>query len=375
MTLGGRRLAGLAAMAIAALAVGAGETSAASRVCRQLEAQLAGATGGTGSAAQVRKYDRAIERQREQLSKARANARRAGCTFTLFGRDRCSAINAQIERMETNLDSLQGTRSRLSGGGTSRSERARILASIEANGCRDSETVVASRRLPPALTARGRDGVSLFDQLRRDGDTTETTLMEQADGVYGPAGSYRTMCVRTCDGYFFPMSARSSGRDFGRDLQNCEAMCPGTEMQLYYQGANAENSDEMVSAASGEAYMSLPTAYQYKQVGVDRPAGCGCNPTKGFALLGDGAKPVDDRTASIPLPAGRPDPAADPETIANLEGGLDAATVGRLLKPKAALAAPPVDPADRKVRVVGPAFLPDQEGAIDLRAPGQKKVQ
>jgi hypothetical protein len=34
----------------------------------------------------------------------------------------------------------------------------------------------------------------------------------------------------------------------------------------------------------------------------------------------------------------------------------------------------PIDP-NRKVRVVGPTFLPDQAGAINLRAPGQKTTQ
>jgi hypothetical protein len=31
--------------------------------------------------------------------------------------------------------------------------------------------------------------------------------------------------------------------------------------------------------------------------------------------------------------------------------------------------------AERKVRVVGPAFLPDQGAAIDLRAPGRTEVR
>lgn len=35
----------------------------------------------------------------------------------------------------------------------------------------------------------------------------------------------------------------------------------------------------------------------------------------------------------------------------------------------------PHDPEQRKVRVVGPGFLPDPEGAIDLQAPVQKQVR
>jgi hypothetical protein len=67
------------------------------------------------------------------------------------------------------------------------------------------------------------------------------------------------------------------------------------------------------------------------------------------------------------MPAARPDPAADPETQANAEGGLDAATIRRLA------AAKREKPEDRKVRVVGPKFLPDPSAAIDLQAPAPTK--
>ncbi|RUX91332.1 hypothetical protein EN993_27390, partial [Mesorhizobium sp. M7D.F.Ca.US.004.01.2.1] len=54
---------------------GVAEPRAASRVCRQLEADLAAASrGGDGGPAMIRKYDAAIARQHEQISKARSQA-------------------------------------------------------------------------------------------------------------------------------------------------------------------------------------------------------------------------------------------------------------------------------------------------------------
>ncbi|OWK18471.1 hypothetical protein AJ88_05475 [Mesorhizobium amorphae CCBAU 01583] len=70
----GLRLTHLAALlgALAASVVGVTETQAASRACRQLEAQLAAASnGGGGKPGLIRKYDDAITRQRQQLAKAR----------------------------------------------------------------------------------------------------------------------------------------------------------------------------------------------------------------------------------------------------------------------------------------------------------------
>ncbi|RWC82692.1 MAG: hypothetical protein EOS32_32900, partial [Mesorhizobium sp.] len=115
--------------------------------CRQLEAELDASRGGGGGPAIIRKYDDAIARQREQMAKARNRASDAGCGFSLFSRNvnKCAAINANIDRMNANLDALLAKRERLSGGGTRR-DRSRILAALDANGCRDDE--IAPRRAP-----------------------------------------------------------------------------------------------------------------------------------------------------------------------------------------------------------------------------------
>src|SRR5438445_5114353 len=125
-----------AAMLLGLLLSGAAiaEPQAASRVCRQLEADLAAASrGGGGGPAMIRKYDAAIDRQREQISKARSQANSTGCGFSLFSRNinQCAGLNATIDRMNANLDSLQAKRAQLAGGG-SRRDRGRILAALDA---------------------------------------------------------------------------------------------------------------------------------------------------------------------------------------------------------------------------------------------------
>ncbi|SFO78177.1 Protein of unknown function [Mesorhizobium sp. NFR06] len=389
--------------ALAGSAVAATESGAASGVCRQLEAELAASRGDGGGPALVRKYDDAIARQREQLAKARGRASDANCGFTLFSRNvsQCAGINASIQRMNTNLDALQAKRERLAAGGTRR-DRARILAALDANGCRDDE--IAPRHAPLQEAARDNGGGNLFEQLFGRQDQRIETLdapdapdasgipsddpsmrnirraTNQPGGMDLPrlGGEFRTMCVRTCDGYFFPMSNAASVGDFERDQKNCESSCPGTEMQVFYSRGMDDDSSSMTSSVTGQPYSELPTAYLYKQANFSRPPTCGCNAQAGnFTIIGGNppnqSQPQNQATPFVP--AAKPDPGADPETLANAEGGLDSDAIRRLTSKAPVSPVSALPPDQRKVRVVGPAFLPDPSAAIDLKAPAPKSAR
>ena len=153
--------------------------SASSRVCRQLEAELASGSGGGHSAAQARKQDAAIARQREQLQLAKRQSRSAGCGFRLFGgsASSCGAINLKVEKMERNLEALQRRRSKAIDPGSGRS-RSQIMAALQANGCRDE--AVAERRLP-----RGLDGTrNLLDQIFGGGIDQRGSIEELGEPAY-----------------------------------------------------------------------------------------------------------------------------------------------------------------------------------------------
>jgi hypothetical protein len=397
----------LAALAGSAMAVT--ESQAASRICRQLEDELA-ATRGGGGPGLLRKYDDAITRQREQLAKARGRASDASCGFTLFSRNvgECAAINASIQRMNANLDTLQAKRERLAAGGTRR-DRGRILAALDANGCRGDE--IAPRRAPLQEASRDNGGGNLFEQLfGRQEQQFETPdapdmpgsadvplddpsvrnirrVINQPDGMDLPrlGGEFRTMCVRTCDGYFYPMSNAASVGDFERDQKNCESSCPGTEMQVFYSRGLDNDSGSMTSSVTGQPYSELPTAYLYKQANYSRPPSCRCNAQAGngnFTIIGGNApanpeqsQPEGGVAPFIPMPANKPDPGADPETVANAQGGLDKDAIKRLTAKAPVSPVSALPPDQRKVRVVGPAFLPDPSAAIDLKAPAPKSAR
>ncbi|RWL90996.1 MAG: DUF2865 domain-containing protein [Mesorhizobium sp.] len=393
--------------ALAGSAVAVTDAQAASRRCLQLEAELAATRGGGGGPGLVRKYDDAIARQREQLARVRGRASDAGCGFTLFSRNvsQCAAINASIERMNANLDTLQAKRERLAAGGTRR-DRSRILAALDANNCRDDE--IAPRRAPLQEASRDHGGGNLFEQLfGRQDEQLETPdapdmpdaadvplddpsvrnirrVINQPDGMDLPrlSGEFRTMCVRTCDGYFYPMSNAASVGDFERDQKNCESSCPGTEMQVFYSRGMDDDSGSMTSSVTGQPYAELPTAYLYKQANYSRPPTCGCNAQAGnFKIIGgnppnpEQSQPESGTAPFIPVPAVKPDPGADPETLANAEGGLDLDAIKRLTTKVPVSPVSALPPDQRKVRVVGPAFLPDPSAAIDLKAPAPKSAR
>jgi hypothetical protein len=401
MTGGGRWKLTLMAALLGALVLSTvtiTEPQAASRVCRQLEAELASASNGGGKSGMVRKYDNAIARQREQLDKVRGRASDANCGFSLFSRyvSECAALNRSIDRMNANLDALQAKRAQLAGGG-SRRDRGRILAALDANGCRD-EPVAPRRQEPLQEASREPDNGNLFDQLfggNRQVDTLDESddpgeernvrrVLNQPGVPDFPAvgGEFHTSCVRTCDGYFFPMSNSASLGDFERDQKNCESSCPGTEMQVFYSRGMDDDSANMKSSVTGQPYSELPTAYLYKQPNMSRPPTCGCNAQAGnFEIIGGNPPPPEqsqpdvETTPFIPMPAAKPDPGADPETLANMQGGLDRDAIKRLAVKPVVSPVSLIPPDQRKVRVVGPAFLPDPAAAIDLQAPARKQVR
>lgn len=89
---------------------------------------------------------------------------------------------------------------------------------------------------------------------------------------FGGRGYYRTVCVRTCDGYYFPIRSSAYRRDFHDDAATCQARCAGG--QLYYLPKYSEEVEHMLDL-SGRRYDQLENAFLYRKQLVD---GCTCQP-------------------------------------------------------------------------------------------------
>jgi hypothetical protein len=183
-------------------------------------------------------------------------------------------------------------------------------------------------------------------------------------------GTYRTLCVRTCDGYYFPISQSTVPNQFAHDERSCQRLCPATETILFTHRPG-EDVARAVSVG-GRLYSELPTAFNYRK---RFDATCSCRqPGQSWA---DALRQVDDptvergdvvvteeRAKQLSLPRelqGKPVSPA-PGKPAPVRSSVSAAPIAPA-GPAAEPAPPSEQPVEedrskRKVRPVGPAFYP-----------------
>jgi hypothetical protein len=134
-----------------------------------------------------------------------------------------------------------------------------------------------------------------IERLRRGvGDPTEGVRRAilrdmQSYGCPPPSAGQRvsgfqTMCVRTCDGFFFPISSRANKSDFKQHAMACQALCPGAEAALYYRPAGSEDLKQARSVDGNKPYADLPNAFAYQRSYV---SGCSCAPRGGWSTVAD----------------------------------------------------------------------------------------
>jgi uncharacterized protein DUF2865 len=341
---------------------------AGNSVCVRLESQLAAIDRGNvdpSRAAELKRYEDAAAKQQADLDRLQQQAQRMGCSnggfFSLFSGQpqQCGPLNNQIQQVRANLDRYLTEQQRLQGNsGEREGMRRNVLVALGQNDC------------GPQYRQYANNGPGGFFENLFGGGNTLT-------GPGAPlAGTYRTLCVRTCDGYYFPISYSTVPAKFGDDERLCQRLCPASEAVLYSHRNPGEDVSRAVSS-SGKLYTELPTAFSYRK--ALNPS-CSCRaPGQSWA---EALRQVDDQTIergdivvteerakqlSQPRfdaqgkpvnldPTGRPAPAA--------KGGTPppaASAPANAAKPAAPAAEePPVeqDPSKRKVRAVGPAFLP-----------------
>jgi len=74
--------------------------------------------------------------------------------------------------------------------------------------------------------------------------------------------TYRTLCVRLCDGFYFPMSYATHPDRFALDAKRCERSCPSGS-RLFVHRNPGESVNEMVDL-QGRSYRDLPTAFLHQ---------------------------------------------------------------------------------------------------------------
>ena len=309
--------------------------------CSQLEARLASASKASPNRAKAKRYASALKRQRGELARTRSMAKRAGCRVSSRSSS-CKTLNGAIRKMEARVAELDATRRKALGGSGSAATRRSIKAQMKRKGCGQKPRAVTVEKRPrksPSVAA----------------PKTEVRTASATPSVDRPrsaptSGSYRTMCVRTCDGYYFPISNATGPAAFRHDANRCASMCPASETKLFvHHGSN--DVDSMVDRV-GRRYTSMPYAFRHQSPDYRPSAGCSCGrplaPTPaGASLRGSTATLQSVTTAKVA--------SGDAETRRNAAidfGWSDAeALVAKTGEGET---------GERPVRVVGPVFLPDR---------------
>jgi hypothetical protein len=257
----------LAALAASIVAFSADIALAQNAECARLQQAIAARRGSSGSQA-------AVERQRAELGRTRAYAGSLGCgnrKFLFFGSEpppQCGEVTAQISRMEANLADLQARAGGGAGDLVARYNAECGHAQPSGPGNVFEALFGGLARLgapqdqePPQTDARFEDR---GDQPRQSAPSGEK------GGVQAHSGSY-AVCVRTCDGSFFPVSYSGAGSRADSLEDVCRALCPNADMALYSFPFGG-TVDEAASP-TGEPYANLPNAAKFEKA-YDQSCSC-----------------------------------------------------------------------------------------------------
>ncbi|MET3893071.1 hypothetical protein ABIE41_004147 [Bosea sp. OAE506] len=237
--------------ALFALALTGGAAVAQSPACNAWRSELASLQGQRGGgdprAAQM------AQRVGAQLAQATNQYRAMGCErggFTFFGEGpprECGGLRAQIGQLQAQYANLQ----QAAQGGAVEQRRAQLASAINAN-CRAPQQRGFFETIFGLEPRRGE-----IDSTMPELDP-EQPIEPEKPRMGGP----QTVCVRTCDGFFFPLANNPGGRDSSDEM--CQALCPGVET-LAYGMTNGGDIQNAVARATGQPYASLPNAGKYQR--------------------------------------------------------------------------------------------------------------
>lgn len=260
-----------------------------------------------------------------ELSRAINYSRQLGCERGFFGggSPECAPLNSRINQLQAQYAQLQGQTQ--SDGFSQR--RAQLAGLIQAN-CQSRGVFQTPPPLPvgatPQQPAQPRRERTFFEALfgiepQRSQPVApiESTLPElDPDQLPGEKpgirfGAGMPVCVRTCDGFFFPLSNSPGGRD--NQAEMCAALCPSAEMQVFYMSGNGEI--ESAVGRGGQSYASLPNAAKYTR-SFDPTCGCRSPGESWTTALRDAERMIERQRGDVIVTQAKADELSKPRGVA-----------------------------------------------------------
>ncbi len=216
-------------------------------VCRSIETELATMRGGTSPQAQ-----REAARNAAEANRIHAYMRSIGCdrqAFLFFGQPppaECGGYRARLGQLQAG--------SRVAGG-NNELRRRQLMSMLVSYNCRTSADPVPVRRSTPLLGGFFDDGSRRSALEARPFDDERPRFESRVRGASGKA-----VCVRMCDGYYFPLHVRGAALQEEGDGV-CQALCPATETKIFFMPRDIEDA----TTAEGESYSEIPNAFRYRK--------------------------------------------------------------------------------------------------------------
>ncbi len=207
--------------------------------------------------AEMKKLDNQLHASQNKLDKM-------GCyeyflfTKTLRRTKRCMRLARTVEKSRRRLADLEAERLRLSNSNR-HSRKDEIVRELARNQCGEAYTQEARRR-----------NTNPFASLWQDQDSGGSGYANDYNRL--PFATYRTLCVRLCDGYYFPVSFSTLPAHFERDAAKCQSKCVAPTELFYHQNPGA-GIDDMVAYSTNKRYTDLKSAFRYRKEYVQ---GCSC---------------------------------------------------------------------------------------------------
>ena len=205
--------------------------------------------------------------------RAQAEADRRDCyeDMFIFGRSlrrtpNCIQLDNEIETARRSIANLRQQRDGINSAAAKRGRRDDLVAELARNGCGDKYAQEYDQR-----RRRSNPLFSLWEDEDSGGDRGGGGGAGPAPQQGLPFASYRTMCVRSCDGYYFPISFSTISSRFRDDESKCRSLC-AAPTELYYYRNPGEEVDQMVGL-DGRPYKESKTAFKHRQTYVK---GCSC---------------------------------------------------------------------------------------------------
>jgi hypothetical protein len=224
-----RRVVRLVLAALAGLPLVTGTALAQTAYCDRLRAELANLPQRGSSQAYA-----ALQAQRAEIARLSSYYRQIGCergNFLFFGQPgpQCQAIYNRIQSLQANAERLAWQAA--PGGGFELVERRRQLEAAIHQFCTAPDEPMFPEDESPHETP-------------------------------GPGGG-RLVCVKSCDGSFFPLSTMPRAGADADDL--CQALCPGADTFAYRMPAGDADIGSAVSVREGRSYTGLVNAFRFRK--------------------------------------------------------------------------------------------------------------